>query len=55
MNGDWLGLIELMVVAGLVLGWAVYELRVTPKPGDRGKSEARPEAASENPPRHPKG
>ncbi|TDQ82928.1 hypothetical protein A8950_1209 [Dongia mobilis] len=55
MSGNWLGLIELLLVGGLVLGWAVYELRATPKPGERGKSEGGSSSRSGGSSRHPEG
>jgi hypothetical protein len=55
MDGSWLGLIELLLVAGLVLGWAVYELWSVRKPRDAPKPPSPPESGSERAPRHPEG
>lgn len=55
MGANWLGLIELLVVGGLVLGWAIYELRATPKPDKRGKPASGSKSRSQGSPRHPEG
>lgn len=53
MDGSWLGLIELLLVAGLVLGWACYELWSVRKPTDPPKPPL--SESADRPPRHPEG
>jgi hypothetical protein len=42
MSGSTLGLVELLLVVGVVLGWAVREWWSV-RPGTRGNSASRPE------------
>lgn len=52
MDGQWLGLIELLLVLGGVLGLALWDLRATHQDG-AGTPKDRTESAK--PPRHPEG
>jgi hypothetical protein len=62
LDGNWIGLIELGLVAAVVLGWAFYELRSLRTPSATEKSSGQPDqppsdeaTAKSAPPRHPEG